>query len=1428
MSRRKPSVSAADTIEIIGATANNLRRIDVQLPLRATSMIVGVSGSGKSSLLEDILATAGNGRMKRFLGLAQDHLPMDDDVPAFVGPLPASIHFSQGAFRASRRTTVATCSGLLATLRQLYIRHGSLWSEIAGQQVPEPSPTSYALWLSRHYRGMVKVWAVPMRWVAGDGQKPAETLRKEGLLQAVLRSETDAPRVWKKGRVVSLEGFRPLNPDVRHVLEAEIATLKVTETNTDELVHLLERAFAAGGGTIVIELPDAGEAMASLAGPRGLLLDSDLHHVHPEDPRPYAPPSPALLSFNMPSNERSGACPHCEGIGDGLEVPEGLLVTHPERSLHEGAVALWTPKNYKYINVQHETIEGLRGIEGVDPDKPWKRLSPVARQAVLQGGFDVTDRDPKSGHRLGAPRLFEGLATAILRRYRKGGKTAVRLAPFVQEGTCPECSGSRWSYQARALKVGEWGIDDLLNLPFSVLVESLHPRAEQVCSLPPAARSLVARIQHHARSFVSVGLGHLAGDRGMLTLSEGESRRLRLAGLLNVQGQNLALLLDEPARGLHEQDIDTLVGSLQELKRSHTVILNDHRFSLARAVDHVLELGPGAGSAGGRVVRCGTPGEILQREQQGNRTRLKVPARHPSLRILGGSLHNVRNVSCRLPLGRLVTITGVSGSGKSNFVRGILLPALAQEMGGRVSLEDFATRSGRWRQLEGCEGVQEVLALDQRRPEANRRSLVATFLGVADALRRVYAKIEAARQLKLSASDFGLNAGSGRCDECLGLGELDDGGSWVLCPGCGGRRFGEAVQSVRSEGLNMVELLNMSFSDLAARDLTNLARFTDLFSLLEELDLGYLALGRRVDRLSGGEVQRLRIAHRLWQAGAEGLLLVLDEPSAGLHPADVARLLKVFDRIVGQGRNTVLLVEHQLDLIRASDWIIDFGPGGGPQGGKILAQGPPEELRALETPTARALRRQVRLSNKKVDRSSSAAQNKTPSSEEARLARRWLQVLLGHEVNVPAEDQDGGVLLGVEAEPKVLAACRPHEIGGLDRELATLALLTGERPPLAERVPDFVETWTQNPQARLYIHPLLHALQTWGPHLPRSVFQAAIHRLQPLGLDELVEGEGPLHLRAGGKRFQASSKNATEFAALLNDALVLGGGYAELQDPDGYVLATLENRAMAMNSGIVAPARLGSKQLCRHHVAGQCLACRGEGGLPAFDQQLVVKNDNLPVESERLLQPEALAILKGVRRLSMLPFFRRLEEEELWDRGEAFSRLAEHAKNQLLHGFWCRPGPGTFLKNRKADPKVVGSWLRWDGLYRTVLGQLDRSRHRDWAEAVKGSLRRVACVVCEGSGLARSSRVIDLAGRSLHHWTVSASVGELYTALQYFECHSKQERALLHRLIHCLEPLMEKHSSAPLGHPLGDENCAQKVYERVVQAFTHLPIASAR
>jgi excinuclease ABC A subunit len=1220
-----------------------------------------------------------------------------------------------------------------------------------------------------------------------------------------------------------------LSANVKHLIESEVGSVNVSRSS-NELQSLLQKAFDIGGD-VIVEFHEGKDLPEELQTERGTLLDSIQHWVHPYIKLPFAPPSDALLSFNQPSNPRSGACQTCQGLGRMRTVAVTALVVEPDRSLHKGAFALWTEKNYRYVNIQHETIEGLRGLRGFDPDIAWKRLSEDARDLILSGSGKevIPDIDIKTGRKVSTPRPFPGFIPAILRRAEGNGAAARALEAMTTEGPCPECKGTRWSRQARALRLGKWNLPILLGLIFDELEKLAVPGGELQRGLLEEARSLAASLHIAAEAFVSAGLGHLSGERGMTTLSEGESRRSRLAAILRARGQGLALLLDEPARGLHEEDVARLAEALGELKRRHTLIINEHRLSLASIADNVLEIGPGAGAQGGRIVNSGPPKQVFAQAGYPSIERLKLPTttNDPSLKVEEAQIHNIKNLSCRIPLGRLVCITGVSGSGKSSFIRGILLPALMEAMPRGVDAEGFIWPDGAWKAITGFKDIRTVLALEPHTPSTQRRSTVATLLALADDVRRIFGKSPEAKKAGFTATDFGWNAGQGRCQTCLGLGEIEDGDRWVSCPHCGGRRFGEEALAIRVEGISVADLLELPVSELLNHPFTALADWQAIIKQLIALNLGYLALGRRIDHISGGEHQRLRVAKTLAGEQSDGLLLVLDEPSAGLHPHDVAQLLGVLDRVVAEGRNMVVLVEHNLDLIRASDWVIDFGPGGGPEGGKIVGQGPPDKIAKLDTPTGRALanKKARSISRRKKSHANGSRSKAVDSVEAARSGRQWLKRLLGEETSA-AQDLDPvdfeGLAVMFDASEE---SARPYEIGGLDVEIARLLL--DEPDDVSEQPKRMAQLWAETPQAKLRIHPLLEELRVWGEKLPASVLRGAVQRLKHMGMESdlsINNQSGLAEVRATGSRFQPAVDGLDARMSSVREALGIGRGYVELWEPKGGVIDTIQRRHLDLDVPAVAPFSPSSASLVRSHVTGRCPCCIGEGIVTVFDESLVIAQPKAQPIDERFLHTEARKILRGVRKSVLLPFLKRMAAEGLWAEGKSFTNLGLEERTVLMHGYWHRPGPGSFLKSPKAEPEEVGSWLRWDGLFRAVLEELDRSNSKEWVKDVQSTKRSIKCPVCDGTGLQCHTLAIKIGAKSFFDLVRDGTVGDLAKALEKLIPASERSKRMRKRILYCLEPLNRAASNAKLREPLKDTKLLLAVFERAVHSLTRLEV----
>lgn len=1405
----------SEAIEVVGADANNLKIVDVSFPLKKISVVTGVSGSGKSSLLADTLAAEGSRRLRTFLGLSQQELERPD-VNAFIGPLPPTVLVGQRGFRPSIRTTVGTATGFLGVVRRLFVMASVPYSERAKSDVPAPSAESYAAWLARHYRGEVEVWAAPVRQERTDGLAAVKRLAQHGVEQVIVRSETDPSKLRESGRTVEASRFAGVNANVRHTIEAHIGSVEIKGAAVaPRLQEILARAFLAGNDSIVVTLPSSTDP--DLAGPYGPRLDSTKHWVHPDDSTVFASATSHLLSFNAPEHADSGACRECAGTGTGRQLREAALVAHAERSMNEGAFAIWTEKNYKYVNIQHETVEGLRGMHGFSPDMPWSKLPSSARNLILNGSGNelVFDRD-RSGKKFGTARPFPGFRKVILDKSAAGTKIADQLLTFVEVGRCEACGGTRWSPQARALRVAGHGLSEILAMTFAELEQFTAERGAFARAVDTDARSLVEALRRHAHSIVLVGLGYLTADRGMLDVSEGESRRIRLARVLDAGESGLCLLLDEPARGLHESDLTRLSAALQRLRGAHTVILNEHRERLWDAADWLIEVGPGAGAAGGEITYAGSPRRRPSAASEDVlRAQLPVDEKDPTIKIRGASIHNVEELDCEIPVGRLTCIAGVSGSGKSSFVRGVLAPALLGSTGDDAA--DFALRRGKWRSITGAAAIKEVVALDQTMPQPNRRSLVATFSGLFDDVRKVFAASPDAKREGLTASDFGVNAGNGRCDVCAGAGAVSDGDLWSTCPSCGGARYGQRVLAVRVGDVNVQELLETPFVQLSPYSQT-FGIPPALIDAVCELGIGYVALGRRIDTLSGGEVQRLRLAMRLARDTTGSMLFIMDEPAVGLHARDVRRLTTALERVVDGGRNTVVIVEHDLRLIASADWVIDFGPGSGPEGGKIVFAGTPEDLARAKTPTGLA------LAGKLTTRKDSSSEKQTlrkrtlPLDEQVDRMHALLRTLMTGDASVAVSD-DSVIEPIVVVSDRLWSEREAWEVGGLDAEVPKL-LLDVQRPTAGNLFTAVLDEWREKPNCWLAIQPFLTDMQTWGTALPNSAVRAVKSLLAKEGLrlvntvGAAARGEEIRELRATGGRFQPRNESDEARLAALRDAVAVGARYVELRDEKGRLRATASDRLVDVKHAIVGPMSPVPAHFTRHDALGRCPMCTGCRVVSALDDALVVANPKRTPDDDAFLTPQANAVMKGVRQNELKPFLRRLAKEGLWDTSTPFARLDPAARDQILFGFWSRPGAGSFLKPG-GNPSEVASWLRWDGLYRRVLDEADRSHDAEWAASVRDSARSVRCPRCGGSGLQTFSKLLKVNDVSFDQWVRSAPRA-MYEAIESLDTASPRQRRTKQRILYCLAPLVK-------ARPDGEAAVAK----RAVESFTTMDAVEA-
>jgi excinuclease ABC subunit A len=928
-------------IRIRGARTHNLRNLDLDLPRERLIVITGLSGSGKSSLAFDTLYAESQRRYVESLSAyARQFLSMMDkpEVDSIEGLSPA-IAIEQKAASHNPRSTVGTVTEIYDYLRLLYARAGvprcpDHGVDLAAQTVSQM--VDQVLRLPEGAAAMLLAPVVVDR--KGEHLEMLETLRARGYVRARI-----------DGRVFELDATPRLDPRRKHGIEAVVDRFRVRADAAQRLAESFETALALGGGVARVAPIATGDANAAAFA--GELVFSN-RHACPECGYSVPLLEPKAFSFNSPS----GACPACDGLGFREFFDPERIVAHPHLSLAGGAVRGWDRRNSHYFHM----IQSLARHYGFDIERPWTDLPPSVQRVLLYGsGEEIIEfRYPEAQGRQSRRRhAFEGIVPNLERRWRETESTTVReeLAKYRGTQPCPECAGSRLNRAARHVFVADRSIVDVAALPVArslALFETLE--------LPgwrgEVAQRIVKEVRDRLRFLVDVGLDYLTLDRSADTLSGGEAQRIRLASQIGSGLTGVMYILDEPSIGLHQRDNARLLDTLKRLRDlGNTVIVVEHDEDAIRSADWIVDLGPGAGVHGGAIVAQGTPSDLeantdsLTGDYLAGRRRIDRPGlRSPSasarrLRIVGARGNNLRNVTVDIPLGLLTCVTGVSGSGKSTLVNDTLLRYV------RAWLDHRSGDGTPVERIEGIEHIDRVIDIDQSPIGRTPRSNPATYTGTFTGLRELFAQVPEARARGYDAGRFSFNVRGGRCEACQGDGVikvemhfLPD--VYVPCDVCRGQRYNRETLEIRWRGRNIHEALEMTVED-ALKFFQNIPSVQPRLQTLMDVGLGYLRLGQNATMLSGGEAQRIKLARELAKRATGRTLYILDEPTTGLHFHDVAQLLAVLHRLRDEG-NTVVVIEHNLDVIKTADWIIDLGPEGGEGGGSVVAVGTPAQIAA--------------------------------------------------------------------------------------------------------------------------------------------------------------------------------------------------------------------------------------------------------------------------------------------------------------------------------------------------------------------------------------------------------------------------------------------------------------------------------------------------
>ncbi len=952
-------------IIISGAAEHNLKNIDVTIPRDSLTVITGLSGSGKSSLAFDTLYAEGQRRYVESLSAyARQFLDrMNKPKVQHIEGLSPAIAIEQRSAGSNPRSTVATVTEIYDYLRLLYAHTGTAHCPKCGKILEAQSAQSICEKIQRIPAGAAMMILAPyIDGKKGEHRDVIETIRRDGFVRARI-----------DGQVFSLDDeIEPLAKTKRHTIEAVVDRLVTGKIDSSRLNDSVETALKKGGGTLIVMVEDVSNPHNSSRTRKWKEERISEHLCCEVCGISFSKPEPRNFSFNSPY----GACPVCNGIGSELVMDAGKVIPDPTLSLSKGAIPAWRRGPRRLIIYYNHILKSLAEHFQIPKmlDIPWQNLPEDVRNQILYG----TGENPVDfsfwmrGKKFNVTKPFEGVLANLHRRQQESESDSVRdrLAELTVRRVCPECHGKRLKPESLAVEVGGKSIWDFNALPVEKALDflsELHLDGEK----SKIAHDILKEINNRLRFLKDVGLGYLTLNRESGTLSGGEAQRIRLATQLGCRLVGVLYILDEPSIGLHQRDNDKLLNTLKQLRDlGNTVVVVEHDIDTILAADYVIDLGPAAGVNGGEIVAAAKPDDLsrfprsltakfLSGELQIHVPETRFPGNGNFLRILGARHNNLKNINVSIPLGTFTCVTGVSGSGKSSLINGILKRVLQREING-IESED---EPGLHNAVEGLEYIDKAIVIDQSPIGRTPRSNPATYTEMFNTIRKLFAETPEAKMRGFDQGRFSFNVKGGRCEECQGDGIkkiemqfLPD--VYVECATCHGKRFNHETLSILYKKKNIDDVLNMTVDEACTFFEPILPVYRKL-KTLRDVGLGYITLGQPATTLSGGEAQRVKLAAELAKVPRGHTIYILDEPTTGLHVADIKQLLDVLIKLRNKG-NTVLVIEHNLDVIKMADHIIDLGPEGGDNGGTVVAQGTPEDVAMVpESHTGRYLKRML-------------------------------------------------------------------------------------------------------------------------------------------------------------------------------------------------------------------------------------------------------------------------------------------------------------------------------------------------------------------------------------------------------------------------------------------------------------------------------------